>query len=334
MRELRLLLGAAMLVFAYAGRATAQPVWVGDFETGDKSQFGQLNGKYIFVVDDVVAEGDHAARIELHNDATWPNGLKRVELGHGPAAGRTGEGKTVCMAWSVYVPTTLSADPDQNFGYWETNNSYQNLMDFVVAGDTIRFFALRPTYKEYWVGTHRMTPATWHRLANCVLFSSNADTGRINVWFDGEHVVVDQKQQTRIDGNDVFMQFGLLRGAIEFADTPTVYIDDAAEGNTKEDVFYNRLPGVTPTPDSGAPMEDAGTNGQDSSTPVTPGSDAGPTADASNPPQNNPSGGGNGSGEVTGGCAVGGARGNNVPAVLWFGLLVAGLVARARRRRP
>src|SRR5688500_14523360 len=80
--------------------AQAAPVWVGDFEGGDLSQWdGTLNGEvggvdYITVAGDVVAEGAYAGRIELHDDAVWPNGLRRVELHYGPEPGRTGEGAT------------------------------------------------------------------------------------------------------------------------------------------------------------------------------------------------------------------------------------------------
>src|SRR5215510_7956635 len=94
--------GAAL---AAARPARAAPVWVGDFETNDLSQWdGALNDQYISVVDSPVIQGMHASQIQLMNDALWPNGLHRVELHHSPAAGRTAEGAELYFAWSFYLP--------------------------------------------------------------------------------------------------------------------------------------------------------------------------------------------------------------------------------------
>ena len=130
-----LLMGAALQPAA----ACAQS-WTGDFETGDTSQYGfVLNGevggrRYINVVSDVVASGSYAARIELHDDARWPNGLRRVEVQHGPGAARTAEGTEIFFAWSIYLPETLSRDPDQTIGYWESSASYRQLMALPAHG--------------------------------------------------------------------------------------------------------------------------------------------------------------------------------------------------------
>ena len=91
------------LVVALAGTPAAAAIaWTGDLETGDLSQFdyvlnGDVNGStYASAVQDLVLQGAYAARIELHNDAVWPNGLRRVELQHVPDAARTAEGATTC----------------------------------------------------------------------------------------------------------------------------------------------------------------------------------------------------------------------------------------------
>ena len=68
--------------------AHAEPAWSGDFETGDLAQWNYLLNPtinrvdYITLEEGEVAQGDYAARIELHNDAVWGNGLKRVEMQH------------------------------------------------------------------------------------------------------------------------------------------------------------------------------------------------------------------------------------------------------------
>src|SRR5262245_60293282 len=93
-------LGSTIMALVSAPAWAAQ-VWVGDMETGDTSQWGyELNPQNITMVQMPVAQGSYAAHIELTNDATWPNGLKRVELQHAPGAARTAEGAELYWAWS------------------------------------------------------------------------------------------------------------------------------------------------------------------------------------------------------------------------------------------
>ena len=137
---------ASLLALALAapGIAHAAPVWVGDFETGDLSQWSYLLNSdvdgmtYSQADTQIVTQGTYAGRIELHNDAVWGNGLKRVELQHAPAPGRTAEGQTTYFAWSFYLPEALPAEPGQQIGYWESNGSYQQMMAFDVAGERMQ----------------------------------------------------------------------------------------------------------------------------------------------------------------------------------------------------
>ena len=63
--------------------AHADVAWVGDFEANNLDQWtSKLNDTHISIVQTPVTQGTRAARIELTNDAVWPNGLKRVELQH------------------------------------------------------------------------------------------------------------------------------------------------------------------------------------------------------------------------------------------------------------
>lgn len=244
---------ALVTLVALPRPAAAAVTWVGDFETGDTSQFdGELNGTvgdndYIQVLGDVVARGMYAARIELHSDAVWSNGLRRVELHHSPAPGRTAEGAELYFAWSFYLPETLPTDPGQTIGYWETDNSYQQVMGIAVDGEHISFYTRYPDYTEQWSGEGVVTAGEWHRIAMRVVWSIDADQGLVEMWFDGEQVVTAAAAQTLVDGNSVFTQFGLLRGDMDFADVPVIWIDDAVEGDSLEDVHYDALPGAGDT---------------------------------------------------------------------------------------
>jgi hypothetical protein len=312
-----------------APRAHAQEVWRGDFETGDTSQLdGELNGMVggadqITIVDDPVAEGSHAARIELVNDARWPNGLKRVELHHSPASGRTAEGSELYFAWSFFLPETLPTDPEQTIGYWETDTSYSQIMAFTLSGSDLRFSTNHPDWAEQWIGRGVITAARWHRLAMHIVWSADPSIGSVDVWLDGAQVVTGAHAATLVDANSVFTQLGLLRGAVEFTDAPVIVLDDLVEGDSLESV---RPGALIPTPDAGRDLDAASTldaaaldaAGLDASTP-----DARVERDAA-PSEAHLSG--------TCSCHVGVRRG---AVASWLAtLVVASLtLSRARRRR-
>ncbi|UJR84037.1 Hypothetical protein I5071_61080 [Sandaracinus amylolyticus] len=262
-RHVVLGLVSVLAVTAIAERASAQVVWRGDFETGDTSQFSfRLNEmvegrRYITVQSETVVEGTRAARIELHDDAVWPNGLKRVELSHEPQAARTAEGAETYFAWSFYFPETLSSDPAQTIGYWESGSSFRQMMAFDLAGTTLTFTTRQPSNVEQWRGEGAITPGEWHRIAMHVRWSKDAAIGRVSVWLDGEPVVTDAPARTLNDDNPHFVQIGLLRGAISFSDVPVIVIDDVVEGNSLDDVRPGDLPGEMP--DAGVMPSDAGT---------------------------------------------------------------------------
>jgi MYXO-CTERM domain-containing protein len=223
--------------------ASAAVLWTGDVETGDLSQFdsvlnGTINGTdYATAAQDITLEGQYAVRIELHNDAIWPgNMLRRVEVHHSPDPSRTAEGATTCLGWSLYLPEALPADPGHSLGYWESNNSYQQMMAFNANGQNLRFITQQPNYTEHWSADGVLTPGEWHRIAMCVLWSEDPGVGTVDVWFDGEQVVTAASAKTLADGNAHFAQMGLLRSNVDIPEVPVIYLDYVLEGDTIEDV--------------------------------------------------------------------------------------------------
>lgn len=337
-----------LLLTLASAPASAAVAWVGDFETGDLSQFnfvlnGEVDGNvYASVVQDLVLQGAFAARIELHDEAIWPNGLRRVELQHLPDAARTAEGATTCFAWSFHLPEALPEDPGHTLGYWESQNSYQQMMAFNTNGDDIRFITQQPNYTEHWNADDVLTPGVWHRIAMCVLWSEDPGVGTVDVWFDGEQVVTAAAAKTLADGNPHFAQIGLLRGDVDYDGVPVIYIDDVIEGDAIEDVDPPDPPGGSESSggedtsdETGVGSGDDGpadptTGGVDSTGgggPV-PGDDDGPsptTTDAGSD-STGPAGADGGEGS---GC---GCRTRSEPASAAWWLLALGLAAR--RRRP
>jgi hypothetical protein len=227
----------ALLVVLVAARAEAAPVWVGDFETGDLTQWSfLLNDEHLSVVSDPVAEGGFAGRIQLTNDALWPNGLKRVEVNHRPDDARTAEGATTFFGWRFFLPEELPTDPPAQMAYWESDQTYQQVMAFNVIGTKLQFITQKPSYAVHWDADDRATPGVWHSIAMRILWSKSSADGRLDVWFDGEKVVDDLAAQTLADDNPHFTQLGLLRGPEDFGDSPVIVLDAAAEGDSLADV--------------------------------------------------------------------------------------------------
>ena len=316
-------LAAALFV---APVARAAPVWIGDMETNDFSQWdGQLNGRNISITQDPAVQGMYAAQIQLTNDATWPNGLKRVELNHGPAAGRTAEGAELFFAWSFYLPETLPTDPSQQIGYWESDQSYQQLMAFNLRGETIEFITQRPSYTVHWTGDDLVSPGVWHRIAMHIVWSQDQAIGRVDVWFDGTQVVDQAAAETLADNNEAFTQIGLLRGAIEFSDAPIIILDDAVEGDTLADV-HPELPGG----EGGGGAGNGGGAATGGSGPT--GAGAGGAASSGGGTASGGAGGSAaGEGGESGGCDCTSSRAASSGA--WGLALALALALRKRRRR-
>jgi MYXO-CTERM domain-containing protein len=302
-------------------------VWTGDIETGDTSQWNYvLNGDDINFVQTPVAQGIYAAEITLTNDDTWPgNGLHRVELQHLPTASRTAEGAETYFAWSFYLPATLPTDPTAQIGYWESQNSYQQMMAFTVAGENLRFVTRQPSNQTHLDMDGIVTAQTWHRIAMRVLWSKDEAVGLVDVWFDGSQVVANAAAKTLNDDNPHFTQVGLLRGTDAFTDAPMILIDDAVEGDTLEDVRHDAL--------------SAGTGGAGGSMGGTGG--AGATGAGGGTSSTGGSGSGNGGGggsigginpvnEEDGGCSFSAPRESS--GVQWL-LAFAGLAGIGLRRR-
>src|SRR5206468_9344842 len=114
-------------------------------------------------------------------------------------------------------------------GYFETRNSWSQLMSFEVRGEDI-LYTTRVPYARRWAGTGKLTPGRWHDFAVHVLWSRDPDKGFVEVWFDGENVVPRAMTATLLDGNVAFLQIGLMRDTSEIPET--IIIDHVTEATT------------------------------------------------------------------------------------------------------
>jgi len=260
----------AMLV---SSAASADILWKGDFETNDLSQWGSpLNLKTgsrtnITVVGTPVLQGQHAAQLIVHPDDLWPNGHNRVEL-HQDGK-RTAEGQTTFFSWYFQLPVNVTLHED--IGYWETNGpDYQQTMAFYVdpknGGTQIGFRTNKPNGKEHW--TAPLSIAKWHQIAMEIFWTQTAANGKVSVWLDGALVVDHVTAQTKPNAANVFVQVGYHRDATN-PSVDTIFIDDAREGTTIDDVLSKGSAADAGTDSSGGGVNDAGSAGAGGSAPAT-----------------------------------------------------------------
>jgi len=229
---MRLLVG--LLVVA----APAEVVWRGDFETGTLEQWkGAPKSDSVKIVQAPVREGKYACRIDGSN-AAKKGALDRIEFQHQPEPPGTAEGTERYFGWSVYLPKKFT-DTHHNVGYFETRNSWSQLMSFEAKGEDLKF-STRVPYKLHWTGNGKLTPGRWHDFVVHVLWSRDPAKGYVEVWFDGEKVVPLAKTATLRDENVAFFQIGFIRETSDVAES--IVIDHVVEATTLKDVTPPPLP--------------------------------------------------------------------------------------------
>jgi hypothetical protein len=231
-------LRAAVLSVLGAGTlalpAHANVLFKGDLETGDLKQWSYLlKEEGLSIVTDPVAEGKYAAKVTISKNELWTNGLNRVEVQHKPDDAYLTEGKEIYYGFSFYLPEKLTADNHQIL-YWETTETYQQVMQLAVEGELMRFATQKPAWKVHWEADGKATSGKWHRVVLHVKWSASADSGLVDLWFDSEQVVTAGKAQTFL-GTPAFVQHGILRDTIDKVET--LYFDEARSGTTLDDVL-------------------------------------------------------------------------------------------------
>src|SRR5437870_5799103 len=194
--------------FMSATSVSADVLWRGDFETGTTEQWqGAPKSASIKIVTEPVRAGKYALRIDGTN-AAKKGKLDRIEFQHQPKPPGTAEGTERYFGWSVYLPQKFS-DTHHSVGYFETRNSWRQLMNFEARGEDL-LFTTRVPYARRWVGKGKLTAGQWHDFAVHVLWSRDPKKGFVEVWFDGEKVVPRVSTATLLDGNVAFFQLGFF----------------------------------------------------------------------------------------------------------------------------
>jgi hypothetical protein len=233
-----LLMGLLSAPSLPGGAAPAEVIWRGDFETGTLEQWkGAPKSDAVKVVQEPVREGKYALRIDGTN-AAKRGALDRIEFQHQPLPPGTAEGTERCFGWSVYLPKKFT-DVHHAVGYFETRNSWSQLMTFEARGEDLKF-STRVPYKLHWTGAGKLTPGRWHDFALRVVWSRDPAKGLVEVWFDGEQVVPPARTATLRDENAAFFQIGLMRETSEVPES--ILIDHVVEATALREVTPPPLP--------------------------------------------------------------------------------------------
>jgi len=224
---------AAAIGMSTANECRAEVIWRGDFETGDTSQWRSTpKAAGISVVTEPILEGRYALRID-GTDAARRGKLDRIEFQHQPAPHGTAEGTERYFGWSVYVPKTLTNDY-HSVGYFESRNSWRQLMSFEVRGEDIQY-STRVPYARRWSGKGKFTAGRRHDFVVHVLWSRDPKKGFVEVWYDGEIVVPRAMTATLLDDNPAFLHVGLMRDTSPVPET--ILIDHVVEATTLEEAM-------------------------------------------------------------------------------------------------
>lgn len=208
--------------------AISETVWQADFESQHlKNWHYLLNKQGISISDQHQSQGTYAAKVTVKGEADylWHGKpfLNRVEMQYKPKSVVSG-GETI-MAWDVMFPELLS-DARHEFAYWESDQSYQQIMRFDIAANRISF---KPSNSNSPLWQFEgLEPLTWYSLAMRVRWSTTAESGFVSLWFDGQQVLDEVPMATLLnDQEKAFIQFGILR---DQTDKPeTLWLDNVRE---------------------------------------------------------------------------------------------------------
>lgn len=346
-----LIVCVAVVLPPAAARATV--VWTSTFEKGDLSEWmpgvNATKGtrKNVEVLGEQVYTGKYACKITVHPDDLFGQYVQdRVDIQHQSTL--TAEGKDTWVSGHYMMPA--DAGMRNEFAFWESNGTSQNVMDFWVepktgGGTTISFGVGFLGATKIW--TAEFTIGKWHQVAIHVHWSTNAQLGSVDVWYDGQQVVTAYKAKTKADTNTLFYQNGLHRKSPgNFVDT--IYIDDFVEADSFAEARI--APPMQPGDDGGTAADaavDAGSEdvggGAGGATTIGTGGAGGASGSGGAVAGGNGGAGaggattvgsggasGNGATVSSGGCSLSPHATNNRTSIA---ALLAGTLAFARRRR-
>ena len=203
-----------VIFLSISEKSFADPMWLGDFETGDLSAFPVVLNEAGVSLDQACAEsGNFGARFTLTGDPTflWNNNsaLERTELHISPKKGDTYEGKMTFFSFYYYLPQQLS-NSRHEIAYWEARETWQQMFRFSVEGSSLSFQETAQK-KPFWTHPTGASPNRWHQLSMRILWSTDPAKGYVKVWVDRKFLGEYHFKTLPERNAQMFTQLGLLR---------------------------------------------------------------------------------------------------------------------------
>ena len=231
-------------------RADAAVFWRGDFETGNFRQWQSVQARRgdISIVTSPVRQGSYAARFVVHpGDVSVRHGGERSELRASVAASGGNAGTDQWYGWSTLFPSSFNPTPGTNWNYFlqwhdsRNNGCGPNIVYEVdesktpariglrVRGGSISFSTCTATDDRAWFPV-RLTINRWYDFVLHVHWSSDASSGFVEGWIDGEHVIPKTYIATLYPDDGIYLKQGFYRKPSRLVST--LYQDAMRRGDS------------------------------------------------------------------------------------------------------
>jgi hypothetical protein len=255
-----LLFTAIVAVTTYSASAFAsEPLWRGDLETGDLSQWSPKldvnpgSTDRLVVVSDPVREGRSALRATVKYGDLINNGARaEVVL----ATPQFREGDERWFHWYTMFPADFVASPSWQLVTQWHSNAFGFPLAFGLHGETLSFRVMAHQYDaagQWDAGTLWKAPlqrGTWNEYLLHVKFSDNSSVGFVELWFNGSPVVPKTMHATLDSGDTAYLKMGLYRNRTidwdqsVYHDGMSVYAEDPRVGGSSTVADDRRQPGA------------------------------------------------------------------------------------------
>lgn len=205
---------AADRAAAYAAER-ASATFVGDFETGDHSQWSYIEEqtrRRIRVVRRPVREGRYASRHVVHHGDSISGGARAEVLWGSHKKPTLREGTDLYFGWSSYFPRHFPSPAPREghsvFLQWKDDGVGQPPLRMGAERETL---ALSTPAGDLWSTPLRRS--VWHDFVARVRFSADARAGRVELWHNGRKVVQGLSVRTLRPGRPSYLKLGYYRDA-------------------------------------------------------------------------------------------------------------------------
>ncbi|HSP77324.1 MAG TPA: polysaccharide lyase, partial [Myxococcaceae bacterium] len=233
--------------------ASAAPVWKGDFETGNLSQWDRTQSvasNRLLVVSEPVREGQYALKVT-------------VKKGDDPidASGNRNEllslrfeepGSEYFYKWSTLFPASFPRSPKwQMFTQWHHEGSSGSPpVELYVVDDEMRLRVGGSSGTVVWRAP--LQREQWNDFILHVQWSSDPKVGFIELYHDGELVLPRTRVATQYKGDRNYLKVGLYRDA-SISPEGVIFHDGFVMATTLEDVLPPPPPPVAEPAPAPAP---------------------------------------------------------------------------------